>query len=139
MMTPHATSATAGIETTDRRKRVLVVDDDRLLAMTLQKRLEAAGYDVTVANDGATASQMALQDCPDIAILDVMLPNIDGFDLCRRLKRLRAPRPPKVILLSAIAAGTGKSDGEMRVRSGADAFFSKPCRFTDLLEELAQA
>jgi DNA-binding response OmpR family regulator len=120
------------------RGRVLVVDDDKLLAATLRKRLEAAGYEVDVANDGETASRMAAHECPDIAILDVMLPNIDGFDLCRRLKRLPVRRPPKVILLSAIAAGTGKSDEELRVRSGADSFLSKPCRFSELLEEITK-
>lgn len=137
MMPRNASESTARAAESAQRRRVLVVDDDNLLAITLQKRLEAKGYDVAVANDGAIASQMALRECPDIAILDVMMPHIDGFDLCRRLKCIPAPNTPKVILLSAVATGTGKSDEELCMRSGADAFLSKPCRFSDLLQVMA--
>ncbi len=117
-------------------RRILVVDDDKLLLATLRKRLEHAGFDVFTARDGEEGIRLIRHHRFDVVILDVMLPGIDGFDLCRRLKSRPAGDRPRVVMLSAVAHGTGKSDEEMRERSGADAFFSKPCRFSDLLHAI---
>jgi two-component system response regulator MprA len=107
--------------------RILVVEDDGRLAGTLERVLEAEGHDVEVAVDGLEALRMAREHPPDLVVLDVMLPGLDGIGVCRRL---RATAQFPILLLTALG-GT-----EERVRgldSGADDYLVKPFAYQELL------
>ena len=106
---------------------ILVVEDDRRLAATLERVLTAEGHQVDVAGDGMEALRRARERPPDLAILDVMLPGLDGIGVCRRL---RATAQFPILLLTALG-GT-----EERVRgldSGADDYLVKPFAYQELL------
>jgi two-component system, OmpR family, response regulator MprA len=106
---------------------ILVVEDDQRLAATLERVLSAEGHKVDVAGDGMEALRRARERPPDLAILDVMLPGLDGIGVCRRL-RSTAEFP--ILLLTALG-GT-----EERVRgldSGADDYLVKPFAYEELL------
>jgi len=79
-------------------QRVLVVDDDPTVAEVVTRYLEREGYDVEAIHDGATAVDRALTDLPAVVVLDLMLPGLDGLEVCRRL---RAIAPIPVIMLTA--------------------------------------
>src|ERR1700730_8435798 len=107
--------------------RILVVEDDGRLAATLERVLEAEGHDVELAGDGMEALRMARERPPDLVVLDVMLPGLDGIGVCRRL---RATAQFPILLLTALG-GT-----EERVRgldSGADDYLLKPFASQELL------
>jgi two-component system response regulator MprA len=107
--------------------RVLVVEDDARLAATLARMLAAEGHDVEVAGDGLQALRSAKSRAPDLAVLDVMLPGLDGVTVCSRLRET-AQFP--ILMLTALS-GT-----EERVRgldSGADDYLVKPFAYQELL------
>jgi two-component system, OmpR family, response regulator MprA len=109
------------------RPRILVVEDDGRLAATLERVLTAEGHDVEVAGDGLEAVRRAREHPPDLVVLDVMLPGLDGIGVCRRL---RATAQFPILLLTALG-GT-----EERVRgldSGADDYLVKPFAYQELL------
>lgn len=107
--------------------RVLVVEDDARLAATLERVLTAEGHHVELAADGLEALRLAREHPPDLVVLDVMLPGLDGIGVCRRL---RATAQFPILLLTALG-GT-----EERVRgldSGADDYLVKPFAYQELL------
>ncbi len=104
-------------------KRILAVDDQRHIARLMEVTLARAGYDVMVAHDGPEALVKARENVPDLVILDVMMPGIDGFEVLRRLKADPATEPIPVIMLTA------KTDSEDALRGydrGAQWYLSKP-------------
>jgi two-component system response regulator MprA len=106
---------------------ILVVEDDTRLAATLQRVLTAEGHEVAIAGDGNDALRHARDRPPDLVILDVMLPGLDGIAVCRRL---RATAQFPILMLTALG-GT-----EQRVRgldSGADDYLVKPFAYRELL------
>jgi two-component system, OmpR family, response regulator MprA len=107
--------------------RILVVEDDRPLAATLERVLATEGYDVEVAGDGNEALRRARDRPFDLAVLDVMLPGLDGIAVC---KRLRATGPIPILLLTAL----GGTDERVRgLDSGADDYLVKPFAYEELL------
>ena len=102
------------------RTRVLVVDDDPTVAEVVTRYLEREGYAVEAVGDGALALDRAAADPPDLVVLDVMLPGIDGLEVCRRL---RATTPVPVIMLTARGEETDRITGLDR---GADDYVTKP-------------
>jgi DNA-binding response OmpR family regulator len=101
--------------------RVLVVEDDPTIALGLKNDLTLEGYDVVMAADGGTASRLALEQPFDLILLDVMLPVMDGFEVCRELRRNRVRTP--VIMLTARAQ---ESDKVLGLELGADDYVTKP-------------
>jgi two-component system response regulator MprA len=107
--------------------RILVVEDDGRLAATLERVLRAEGHHVELAADGLEALRRARERPPDLVVLDVMLPGLDGIDVCRRM---RTTSQFPILLLTALG-GT-----EERVRgldSGADDYLVKPFAYRELL------
>ena len=107
--------------------RILVVDDDPGVAATLERVLRAEGYAVDVAHQGHAAIRVAEELRPDLVILDVMMPILDGFAVCRRL---RASGATPVLMLTALG------EVEERVRGldgGADDYLAKPFAYQELL------
>jgi DNA-binding response OmpR family regulator len=103
------------------RPRVLVVDDDPTVSDVLRRYLERAGYEVAHAADGPTALHRFGQREPDLVVLDLMLPGIDGLEVCRRLQQTGAAVP--VIMLTALG---DEADRVLGLQLGADDYVTKP-------------
>ena len=103
--------------------RILVVDDIEANVRLLQAKLSAEYYDVLTASDGVTALAMAAADQPDVILLDVMMPGLDGFEVCRRLKADAATRHIPVVMVTAL---DGREDRITGLEAGADDFLTKP-------------
>ena len=102
------------------RTRILVVDDDATVAEVVSRYLQREGYSVESVGDGRLALERAAADPPDLVVLDVMLPGIDGLEVCRQL---RAMAPVAVIMLTARGDETDRITGLER---GADDYVTKP-------------
>src|SRR6478672_158360 len=109
------------------RPRILVVEDDGRLAATLQRVLEAEGHEVELAVDGLEGLRLARERPPDLAVLDVMLPGLDGIGVCRRL---RATAQFPILLLTALG---GTAERVRGLDSGADDYLVKPFAYQELL------
>jgi two-component system response regulator MprA len=107
--------------------RVLVVDDDAAISASLRRALLYEGYAVTVAADGHAGLRRAQSDSPDLVILDVMLPGIDGVEVCRRI---RVDDDVPVLMLTARDATADRVAG---LDSGADDYLVKPFAYEELL------
>lgn len=112
----------------DLRKRVLIVEDDEAMAVALRDGFTYDGFDVDLARDGAAAFVAAERSCPDLMILDVMLPRMSGVDVCRRLRAHDNPVP--IIMLTARGQEIDKVVG---LKAGADDYVTKPFSFMELL------
>ena len=104
-------------------KRVLIVEDEAAVQVTLKARLEAIGYETLSACDGDEGLRMAREEEPDLIILDVMLPKMDGLGVCRLLKSDQRYRHIPVLVLSGRASDP---DRERGLNTGADAYMTKP-------------
>jgi two-component system KDP operon response regulator KdpE len=113
--------------------RILVVDDDPQILRALRINLRARGYDVDVAADGATALQTAAAQPPDLVVLDLGLPDLDGVDVIRDL-RTRTATP--IIVLSGRA---GSADKVQALDAGADDYVTKPFGVDELLARIRAA
>jgi DNA-binding NarL/FixJ family response regulator len=102
---------------------ILVVDDDPFIARLLEIELKAAGYDVRVASDGERALELARERCPELVLADVMMPNMDGFELTRRLRLDSRTASVSVIMLTARGLSADKLEG---FSVGADDYIVKP-------------
>jgi two-component system alkaline phosphatase synthesis response regulator PhoP len=102
-------------------RRILVVEDEADIALGLEEDLRRNGYEVAVTGDGETALRRAQSDPWDLILLDVMLPRMDGFEVCRELRRARMKTP--IILLTAKAQEAEKVLG---LELGADDYVTKP-------------
>ncbi|CAN5555869.1 response regulator transcription factor [soil metagenome] len=111
--------------------RILVVEDEPEMAALLARGLEAEGYSVEVATDGVAAMTLAVGDPFDIAVLDVMLPGMSGFELCRRLRESAAGLA--ILLLTARDAVDDRVRG---LDAGADDYLTKPFEFVELAARL---
>ncbi|HET9723324.1 MAG TPA: response regulator [Actinomycetota bacterium] len=109
---------------------ILVVDDDPDIARFVEVNLRSAGYDVSVASDGEQALERAAQLRPDLVLLDVMMPRIDGFEVAQRLRRNPQTANTSIIMLTAKALSTDKVLG---LTAGADDYIIKPFDPIELL------
>jgi adenylate cyclase len=103
--------------------RVLIVDDTETIRLLLRTRLANAYYHVIEAANGEDAIRLASTENPDLVLLDVMLPGIDGFEVCRRLKELPATAHIPVVIVTAL---DNRDDRVLGLEIGADDFLSKP-------------
>jgi len=104
-------------------KKVLIVEDDNDLVRLLKYNLEKEGFKVSYATDGAVALAEARRDPPDLVILDLMLPGLDGLEVCRQLRRIdRFTRTPVLIL----SARNEEADRVVGLEVGADDYVTKP-------------
>ncbi len=109
---------------------VLVVDDDPDVARFVEVNLRSAGYEVTVASDGEEALERAVELRPDLVLLDVMMPKLDGFEVAQRLRRDSRTSSSSIIMLTAKALS---SDKVLGLSSGADDYIIKPFDPVELL------
>jgi len=107
-----------------------VVDDEPVLVETIAYNLEQAGYQVTTAADGASALQAARREVPDLIILDIMLPEMDGLEVCRQLRRESSTATTPIMMLTAKSDEIDKVVG---LEVGADDYVTKPFGRRELL------
>ena len=102
---------------------VLVVDDNDMNLALIAKILELEGYQVALARNGREAIQSVVRKVPDLAILDVMMPDMDGYELCKKLRQPPLNVAVPIILLTAMNSDVEK---QMALKSGANDIWSKP-------------
>lgn len=112
------------------RGRVLVVDDEPDLIRVLEFGLKASGYTVEVASDGQEGLKKAREIKPDVILLDLMLPKLDGYKVCRLLKFDDRFKHIPIIILSA---RTQEGDQTLALEMGANRFVTKPYDFSEIL------
>jgi len=115
------------------KTKILVIEDDRALAEVLTYNLKQAGYEVLLSTDGQDGLLQAQIKSPDIVLLDLMLPVIDGLDVCRRL---RAGTATKDLLIVMLTAKAEESDELVGFSLGADDYVTKPFSVKVLLERI---
>jgi diguanylate cyclase (GGDEF)-like protein len=109
---------------------ILVVDDDPDIARFVEVNLRSAGYEVSVAGDGEEALERATEIRPDLVLLDVMMPRLDGFEVAQRLRKNPQTANTSIIMLTAKALSSDKVTG---LQSGADDYIIKPFDPIELL------
>jgi CheY-like chemotaxis protein len=102
---------------------ILIVDDNEMNLLLLAKILELEGYQVTMAHNGIEAIQLAIQIKPDLALLDVMMPEMNGYELCQKMRQPPFNKEMPIVMLTAMS-----SDGEraQALEAGANDIWSKP-------------
>jgi two-component system alkaline phosphatase synthesis response regulator PhoP len=114
-------------------QRILIVDDEPSIVVPLEFLMKREGYEVSVAEDGRAALEALDRSAPDLVILDVMLPKMSGFDVCRHIRADPRWRGLKILMLTA----KGR-DSEMQrgLELGADAYVTKPFSTRELVERI---
>ncbi len=118
------------------KQHILVVDDDQYSRELTTKLLEADGYTVTAATNGEEALQRLEMDQPDLVLMDLSLPVLDGWETARRIKASTAGHPVPVIALTAHAM---RGDRQRAIESGCDEYVSKPLDYTLLRAKIDAA
>jgi len=114
-------------------KKILIVDDDLTLTVLVKKYLEKNGYEVTAVTEAVDGLEHAMKKDPDMIILDVMMPIINGFNFCRLLKQDENKKSIPIILLTA---RDQIKDIEIGLEMGAEAYLVKPLNTTELLKTI---
>lgn len=117
-------------------KSILVVEDDPVNAAMLHDYLEAYGYTITVATSGPAGVAMFKQLLPDLAIVDVLLPQTNGFEVCFEIKRTAHGKKTPVFLMSAIYKDLEHAEGYTKNDLQAQAYFVKPFDLEQLLRRV---
>ena len=115
--------------------RILLAEDEENILTSPTFLLERAGYDVFVETEGPQALQTALSSPPDVLVLDVMLPEMDGYEILRRLRA--APETEQLPILMLTAKGQ-REDRETALRFGADLFITKPFANSEIISAIGQ-
>ena len=116
-------------------KTILIVDDDEPIYSYLQRKLAKQGYTVYVAADGEKALKQVFAVIPDIILLDVKLPKLNGIEICETIKADARTKAIPVLMLSAKAQSDEIQKG---LDAGADRYLCKPIGFPDILKEIKQ-
>ena len=114
--------------------KVLVAEDEPNIVISLEFLLSGAGHEVTIARNGSEALDLAERLRPDLVVLDVMLPVVDGFEVCRRIRDNPATRDARVLMLTARGR---QSEIDKGMAAGANAYMTKPFATRELLEIIA--
>ena len=115
------------------KPRILLVDDEPSIIKMAGKRLEVAGFEVSVALDGQEALQKAQSEVPDLIILDLMLPKLNGYEVCALLKK--DPRYQKIPIVM-FSARTQEKDEKEAMDCGANLYLHKPFQSQELIDRI---
>lgn len=115
------------------KSRVLLVDDEPSIVKMVSKRLEVEGFDVLVAMDGQEGLAKAQTESPDLIILDLMLPKLNGYEVCTMLKQDTRYHKIPVVLFTAKAQA---KDEQLGLECGANAYLRKPFQAKELLDKI---
>ena len=116
-------------------KTVLVVDDEKMTRDLLRLMLKGTGFTILEAEDGFIALEQVAAYSPDIMILDVMMPGMDGLAVCRKLRAEPETADLPIIMLSAKTTPTAIQDG---IEAGANKYLTKPVGFKELLDNIQE-
>jgi len=114
-------------------KRVLIADDEPNIVASLEFLMEQAGFEVRLAANGREALEVVAAFAPDLVLLDVMMPEMNGYEVCQRLKSDPATRAVKVVMLSAKGRDVERAKG---LELGADAYVTKPFSTRELVAQV---
>ena len=121
-------------EMSDGKRKIMVVDDEPSIVKMVSKRLELKGFEVVVATDGPQALELAKREHPDFIILDLMLPTLDGFQVCQQLKSQQQSKDVPVVIMFS---GKGQPEDAERCRqAGAYGYVSKTQGTAALLAQI---
>ena len=110
--------------------KILVIDDDKAICELIKINLELAGYEVFVANDGEIGFALAKQELPNVIVLDVMMPDVDGYTVAKRIRENENTKNIPIIMLTALSELENKVTG---YNVGVDDYLCKPFEITELI------
>jgi PleD family two-component response regulator len=115
------------------RKKILLADDSNTALMMERTLLSKSAYDVVVARDGQEAIRQAVDEAPDLIILDVVMPNMDGFEACRELRKLEATRAIPIIMVTTRGEPHNVENG---FEAGCNDYVTKPINGPELVSKV---
>lgn len=115
--------------------KILIVEDEPNIIVPLRFTLEKKGYGVITASSGEEALEMIATQRPDLVLLDIMLPGMDGYEVCQRVRENTATQHTKVIFLSAMGRDTDVAKG---ISMAADAYIIKPFSIFDVIDKIGE-
>ena len=116
-------------------KKVLIVDDEPSIIVALQFLMEQNGYETLVAFSGEEAMETIARQHPDLILLDIMLPVVDGFEVCQRVRENSEWKDIRIVLVTALGSEANAAKG---LALGADAYITKPFANADLLAKVKE-
>ncbi len=116
-------------------RKILIADDEHKIVMTLEYAFRKAAYEVFIARDGSEVLEILKTEIPDVILLDIMMPNVDGYTTLSEIKKNENYKNIKVIFLSA---KTGEADIKKGLELGADAYVTKPYSIKKLTEKVEE-
>jgi len=118
---------------TERRKKVMIVDDETSMVSVLQRHVSNAGYVYDAASNGQDALDKIQKEMPDLVLLDLMMPGLNGFETCRRIRADEKTKKLPVIIITALRSDTDSADA---AACGANEFIVKPINAEHLAKRL---
>jgi DNA-binding response OmpR family regulator len=116
-------------------KKILIVDDEPSIIVALQFLMEQNGYETLVAFSGEEAMEVVAQHRPDLILLDIMLPVVDGFEVCQRVREKAEWKDIRIVLVTALDRESNVAKG---LALGADAYVTKPFANADLIAKVKE-
>jgi DNA-binding response OmpR family regulator len=116
-------------------KKILIVDDEPSIIVALQFLMEQNGYETLVAFSGEEAMEVVAQHRPDLILLDIMLPVVDGFEVCQRVREKVDWKDIRIVLVTALDRESNVAKG---LALGADAYVTKPFANADLIAKVKE-
>ncbi|MFN8242642.1 MAG: response regulator [Ferruginibacter sp.] len=115
--------------------KILVVDDDPYILLSLEFLMRKNGFDVMVARNGTEALDLLEKQVPDLVLLDIMMPDVDGYEICRHIKKSAKLKAIKVVFISAKSK---ESDIRKSYELGASLYITKPFSTRELLKQVKE-
>ena len=119
----------------EKMKKILIADDEHKILMSLEYSFRKQGYEVFIARDGTEVLDLLKSITPDVILLDIMMPNLDGYSTLNEIKTMEYLNKTKVIFLSA---KTNPKDIEKGLELGADAYVTKPYSIKKLIQQIEE-
>lgn len=114
-------------------RKIIIADDEHKIVMTLEYSFRKNGYEVFIARDGSEVLELLKDHTPDVILLDIMMPNVDGYTTLQEIKKQEKLKNCKVIFLSA---KSNPADIEKGLSIGADAYLTKPYSIKKLIQQV---
>jgi len=114
-------------------KKILVVDDDPYILMSLEFLMKKNGYGVMIARNGTEALELVEKQLPDMVLLDIMMPDVDGYEICRHIKKAAKLKHTKVVFMSAKSK---EADIQKGYDLGASLYVTKPFSTRELVKKV---
>jgi len=118
---------------TERRKKILIVDDESIMVSVLKRHVSNAGYEFVAATSGQEALEKIQQEVPDLVLLDLMMPDMNGFETCRRIRAEEKTKSLPVLIITALRS---ESDSSAAAACGANELIVKPVDGAHLAKRL---